>query len=195
MKPGKAILLTIALELLLVAACIYLYGTSLEALQMVTRYSGRLSLLIFAILFIGYRQHERLLQSVLSPDYFLVFAIAHGIHLLELLGYVYLAGIELVPYRVAGGFIAYSLIFAMPWLQHRHRTGDLATSRFVRISWIYGYYVWLIFFMTYLGRLKGQFQNASPELEHLVGMSLVIIVFVWKTASLLTRKQATPSAP
>lgn len=195
MKPGKAILLTIALELLLVAACVYLYGTSLEALQMVTRYSGRLSLLIFAILFIGYRQHERLLQSVLSPDYFLVFAIAHGIHLLELLGYVYLAGIELVPYRVAGGFIAYSLIFAMPWLQHRHRTGDLATSHFVRISWIYGYYVWLIFFMTYLGRLKGQFQNASPELEHLVGMSLVIIVFVWKTASLLTRKQATPSAP
>jgi hypothetical protein len=88
-KPGKAILLTIALELLLVAACVYLYGTSLEALQMVTRYSGRLSLLIFAILFIGYRQHERLLQSVLSPDYFLVFAIAHGIHLLELLGYVY----------------------------------------------------------------------------------------------------------
>ncbi|HQQ97963.1 MAG TPA: hypothetical protein PLX35_11900 [Cyclobacteriaceae bacterium] len=195
MRTSKAILLTIVLELLLIVAPIWLHGISTEALQLITRYSGRLSLLIFAFLFIGHRQYEQVLQSLLSPDYFLVFAIAHGIHLLELLSYVYLAGVELVPYRVAGGFIAYSLIFAMPWFQIRYMSGSFSTKNFVRVSWIYCYYVWLIFFMTYLGRLKGQFQNASPEVEHWAGMILVVILFIWKTSTLLIRKQTTPSAP
>lgn len=195
MKTSKAILLIIALELLLIVVSIWLHGISTESLQFITRYSGRLSLLIFAILFLGLRQNEQILQSILSPDYFLVFAVAHGIHLLELLSYVYLAGVELVPYRVVGGFIAYSLVFAMPWLQSRNRTGNMSTKNFVRISWVYGYYVWLIFFMTYLSRLRGQFQHASPEVEHWVGMTLVVILFIWKAASLFTRKQASPSAP
>jgi len=130
------------------------------------------------------------LQSALSSDYFLVFAVAHGIHLIELLSYVYLAGVELVPYRVAGGFVAYSLVFAMPWIQMKHRAGHIMTKNFIRISWLYGYYVWLIFFMTYLGRLKGQFQNATPEIEHKIGMALVVILFIWKTISLLLKKQS-----
>ena len=105
---------------------------------------------------------------------FLVFAIAHGIHLLELLSYVRLSGIPLVPYRLAGGFIAYAMIFFMPWFKVRAEMGKINEKRMHQLEYVYLFYVWFIFFMTYLSRVNGSFPNAGgSHTEHVALMGWV----------------------
>jgi hypothetical protein len=195
-KPRTAILLVLAGEALVAALGILNFGWSIEGLQATTRFSGRFSLLIFSFIFLLYPGKPTSLEDFFSKRYFLVFAIAHGIHLMELLSYVYLAGIVLVPYRVAGGFLAYSLIFLMPWFEQRTEAGTLEEKRFRMIGITYLFYVWFIFFMTYVARLNGSFQNAGGTYaEHAVLMGWVCVMLVYKlVVLLLTRnKSINPS--
>src|SRR5688572_17603806 len=140
------------LEVGVVVLALLNYGWTIEGLQAITRYSGRLSLFIFSLIFLFHQQRGGLLQRVLSEKYFLIFAVAHGIHLVELISYVYFSGAELIPYRLIGGMLGYSLIFVMPWIAHRHETGVISQQRFKRISLVYLYYLWFIFVMTYVPR-------------------------------------------
>lgn len=181
MKPRTAILLALLASALVIVWATFLYGWSLGGLQATTRFSGRLSLTVFGTIFLLYPKQESKLSNILSPDFFLIFALVHGIHLVELLTYVYKSGIELVPTRVAGGFLAYSLIFAMPWLQLRARQNKLSADRFRMIGYVYLFYVWFVFFMTYLARVRGTFPNAGGTFaEHAVLMGMVILLLIIK---------------
>lgn len=154
---------------------VLIYGWNIEGLQATTRFSGRLSLLIFSVIFILLPDHEFRLSRILSDKFFLVFAIAHGIHLAELLSYIHFSGGTLIPLRVAGGALAYSMIFIMPFLD-----GKLSGRKKLIIENIYLFYVWFVFFMTYLPRIQGKLQ---------VGGTLpgFITLFVWVCILLLIR--------
>ncbi len=192
MNVRTALLLTLLAEGAVAALGIFHYGTSIEGLQATTRFSGRLSLLIFSFIFLLPPGADSNLQRWFSASYFLVFALAHGIHLIELLSYVYFSGIELVLYRVAGGFLAYSMIFAMPWLQQRGNAGKIASARFQTIGYVYLFYVWFIFFMTYMSRVNGSFQNAGgSQFEHVTLMGWVCIMLGIKVISLFLKKQTS----
>jgi hypothetical protein len=181
----KAVLTVIVLEILLVAFALVNYGNSLTALQAVTRYSGRLSLVLFSIIFLILPNTQRL-SRVLSHKPFMVFAVAHGIHLIELLGYVYLSGNELIPIRLAGGFVAYVLIFAMPVFQLRHERGLITETHFKVALTIYQYYVWFIFFMSYLPRVQGKLPNVGGEYwEFVVLLAWVCMLMGMKLSSLI----------
>ena len=191
MKVRTALLLTLLAEAAIAALGVFEYGSSIEGLQATTRFSGRLSLFVFSFIFLLHPQSRASLQSYLSGNYFLVFAIAHGIHLLELLSYVYLAGIELVPYRVAGGFLAYSMIFAMPWFQELSIAGKISPTRFGALGYIYLFYVWLIFFMTYVSRVNGSFPNAGgSHFEHVILMGWVCVLLGIKLIWVFKKKTA-----
>jgi len=190
MKTRNAVFLAVTGEILIGLLAVFNYGAGIEGLQAITRYSGRFSLLIFSFIFLLHPAHGNFLRAYLSPDYFLVFAVAHGIHLIELLSYVYLAGIELVPYRVAGGFLAYAFIFFMPWIQHRFQAGLLSITSWNKIALAYSFYVWLIFFMTYLARVNGSFPQAGKQTEHLLLMSWVCVMVGWKVGQLLRTKRS-----
>src|SRR6185295_2992030 len=114
MKIKSALILVILAEAGVAALGIYSQGWNIDGLQFTTRYSGRLSLFIFSFIFLLHPNKKESLVGLLSENYYLVFAVAHGIHLIELLSFVTLSGTELVPYRVAGGFLAYLMIFLMP---------------------------------------------------------------------------------
>ncbi len=181
MKTRSAILLAILASALVICWAVYLYGWSLAGLQATTRFSGRLSLGIFAAIFLLYPKNEERLTRLFSTDFFLSFAIVHGIHLVELLMYVTRSGIELIPTRLAGGFLAYALIFAMPILRSRMMQGKLSTDRFRMISYVYLFYVWFVFFMTYLARVRGTFPNAGGTYtEHMVLMGIVVTLLLVK---------------
>jgi hypothetical protein len=157
-------------------------GYSLEALHVITRFSGRLSLLAFSLILLLYDK-----RGVIRLDVaFLLFAILHGIHLIELLSYVKLAGVELIPIRVAGGFVAYAMIFAMPYFVARHASGKLSNQRFNRIEVTYFVYVWLIFFLTYLPRVMGTLPEVGGTFtEHVILFSWVILLGVIKLVSVI----------
>ncbi|HMJ71238.1 MAG TPA: hypothetical protein VK508_20220 [Cyclobacteriaceae bacterium] len=164
------------------------YGWTLEGLQAVTRYSGRASLGIFSVIFLFHNHPVVNLKRVLSDKFFLVFAIAHGIHLWELLSYLYFSGTPIVPVRVAGGFVAYVMIFVMPWIQKKHDDQKVTDKRFKQIALIYLYYVWFIFFMTYLPRVRGTLPNVGGSYgEFVILLGWVSIMMGIKWSQLLAK--------
>jgi hypothetical protein len=189
MKIRTALVLVILAEAAVAALAIYSQGWSLDGLQFTTRYSGRLSLFIFSFIFLLHPNKKESLTGLLSENYYLAFAVAHGIHLIELLSFVTLSGTVLVPCRVAGGFLAYLLIFLMPILYARKNAGKLTESRFNNVGYVYIFYVWFIFFMTYIARINGSFSNQGDNhLEHRVLLGWVCLMLGIKISGLFLKR-------
>lgn len=173
MKFKDALLSTLIIEVGIALLAVINYGATLETLQAVTRFSGRASLAIFSLIFLFQNHRYVPVKKILSEHYFSVFAVAHGIHLIELLVFIYLSGNELIPLRLAGGFLAYVLIFIMPYAQHLADQKRISTKQFSTLTLVYLYYVWFIFFMSYLPRVRG-------ELPHVGGSySEFVVLLAW----------------
>jgi hypothetical protein len=185
-----SVVLILLLEIGVVVLALLSYGWTIDGLQAVTRYSGRLSLLIFSIIFLMHHQSEGLLTKILSEKFFMVFAIAHGVHLVELLAYTYFSGAQLVVYRLAGGMVAYSLIFVMPWAQQRYEDGKITAKRFSQLSLVYLYYVWFIFVMTYVPRVLGSISSAEGTYrDFVILLGWLFFMLGIKLSQLLARKR------
>ena len=189
MKFKDALLSVLIIEVGIALLAIFNYGTSLESLQAVTRFSGRASLAIFSVIFLFQNHRHVNVKNILSDRYFLVFAIAHGIHLVQLLTYVYLSGNELIPIRLAGGFLAYALIFIMPYAQQLSEKTKISARAFSTLTLIYLYYVWFIFFMSYLPRVRGTLTNVGGSYsEFIVLLAWVSLMLGIKLQTLLMSK-------
>jgi hypothetical protein len=194
MSTRTSIVFVLLLELGVVVLALLNYGWEIDGLQAIARYSGRLSLFIFSIIFLLHHQPGNFLKRVLSEKFFLVFAVAHGVHLVELLSYVYLSRTELIPYRLAGGMLAYSFIFVMPWLHERFRQGKLPEKRYNQFSLLYLYYVWFIFVMTYVPRVMGTLPNAGGSYsEFVVLLGWVFLMLGIKLSQLFSKSRVTQS--
>lgn len=189
MKFKDALLSTLIVEVGVALLAVINYGANLETLQAVTRFSGRVSLGIFSLIFL-FQNHRYLnVKNILSEKYFSIFAIAHGIHLIQLLSFVYLSGNELIPVRLAGGFLAYALIFIMPYAQHRFELTKITIKQFSTLTLIYLYYVWFIFFMSYLPRVRGELPNVGGSYsEFVVLLAWVSLMMGVKLQSILMSK-------
>lgn len=190
MTVTRAILLVLALEAALAIVAVYYYDFTIEGLRAVTRYSGRLSLVLFSIIFIFLPQHEERVFDILSSKPFLVFALAHGIHLVELLSYVSVSGNELIPVRAAGGFLAYVIIFAMPLIRHHFQNGTIQHQQYRIALTIYLYYIWFIFFMSYLPRVQGTLPGVGGTYtEFVVLLSWVCMLLGMKLPALFFQRK------
>lgn len=175
----------IFLEILVLLASWYEGYDAASFFQAAARLSGRVSLVYFAALFFFGALHLRLgaKDETYDVKYLLFrnFAVIHTIHLGFLLTYLYFSGAELVPIRLAGGMLAYALILSAPFL--------LAKDWKVVPSWLfhwqnfYFFWVWLVFFMTYLGRLNGDAPGISGWMETyyilMTIVSLMPVVFIF----------------
>ena len=189
----KAAGLVLLLELLIAVLAVLQYGTTLEALQAVTRYSGRLSLGIFSVMFILLPTGEGRLTRLLSSKPFHAFAMAHGIHLAQLLVYVYLSGNDLIPIRLAGGFLAYLMIFVMPFVHTNYLSGQIDHKMYVIASTVYLYYVWFIFFMSYLPRVQGKLPNVGGNYwEFVVLLCWVCMMMGMKLSAIIFQRRSAP---
>ena len=182
---GTITAIGVLLEAAIILFSVAVDGFSLEALHTTTRFSGRLSLLAFSLILLLYDK-----RGMIRLDRaFFIFALLHGIHLIELLFYVSISGVELVPLRVFGGFIAYALIFAMPFFVIKKDRGELSVKNFNRIETVYFSYVWLIFFLTYLPRVMGTLPNVGGTfMEHVILFSWIILLGVIKMVSVIGAK-------
>jgi hypothetical protein len=166
------------------------FGWTIEGLQAITRYSGRLSLFIFSFIFLFHQAPHGILVRILSEKYFLMFAVAHGVHLIELTSYVYFSGVQLIPYRLLGGALAYSFIFAMPWVAKRHADKSMSDQRFRVLTLVYLYYVWFIFVMTYVPRVMGTLPNAGGSyMEFVVLLGWVFLMLGIRLSRLFSKSR------
>jgi hypothetical protein len=187
-----SVVVVLLLEVGVVVLALLNYGWEIEGLQAIARYSGRLSLMIFSLIFLLHQQPGDLLTRILSGKYFLIFAVAHGVHLIELLAYVYFSNTVLIPYRLAGGMLAYSFIFAMPWIANKHERNLISDRNFHRLSLVYLYYVWFIFVMTYVPRVMGTLPNVGGSYtEFVVLLGWVFLLLGIKLSRLLIRPRVS----
>jgi len=188
----NAILICVIIEAGIGGLGVVNYGWTIEGLQAVTRFSGRFSLMIFSIIFLAKRPED--VYSWLSPNPFHVFAVAHGIHLIELLSFIYFSGTPIIIYRFAGGFVAYSLIFLMPILSERLKKGLITEVTFNKFVVIFQYFVWGIFFLTYLPRVRGSLPNVGGTyLEHVVLLGWVSLILGMKLPKVLFKRKQKKS--
>lgn len=193
MSVRNAIIICIIVEVSVAALGFANYGWTISGLQAATRFSGRFSLFIFSIIFLAHQPSDT--YSWLSPKPFLIFAIAHGIHLIELLTFLYLSGTPVILYRVAGGFIAYSLIFIMPVLSHKLAHGTFDEKRFNVMVIIFQYFVWGIFFLTYLPRVNGSLPGVGGSyIEHVVLLGWVSLMLGMKLPRVLYKRKSSKGA-
>lgn len=189
MSARQAIVVVIVMEAAVALLAIMSYGVTMEGLQAVARFSGRLSLFLFTFIFLFHLQSTVNLKKWMSPRYFLIFAIAHGIHLAELIAFMILANRDVVPVRLAGGMLAYGMILGMPFLEQRLAQGQIPQKRFDNISLIYIYYIWFVFFMTYLPRVRGTLPDAGGSYkEFVVLLGWVSIILGFKVSQVLSNR-------
>lgn len=189
MKARTAAAGVVLAEAVIIAAVFALNYETTVSLQLIARYSGRLSLLLFLFIIVLYPGNISALQNILSRKFLLVFALAHFIHLVELLAYLTVANLFPVPYRLAGGFMAYLIIFVAPWVQYQVDAQRFSSELFNRFMVVYQIYVWFVFLMTYVGRVAGGLPDGgSADTLHFLLLGFVTVIMVFKLIQIFRRK-------
>ncbi len=145
-----------------------------EVFRYSARYSGRLSLLVYLICFFLFAKSYKTSSEVSTVNVrraVTIFCVLHFIHFGFLATNIYLNDIQLIPYKLAGGFLAYLLILVYPFAMKRLKPAS-------PLHFVYFYYVGLVMGITYLSRIKGQFEGASPEAFHYFGLAATILALI-----------------
>lgn len=178
------LLLGVAAEIAIFLIAYALQPSLEEAFRYAARYSGRLSAFVFLSAFYLYaRAHPTPLKD--SPgvrDNIILFAVLHAIHFGFLATNVYLNEIPLVPTKLIGGGLAYLMIVGAPFALHKVK---------VPLQLVYFYYVTLVMTITYVARIRGDFEGAEPSWYHglmIGGFLTAAIYFGWWIRKKSTRK-------
>jgi hypothetical protein len=84
---------------------------------------------------------------------------------------VYLNELPIIPHKIAGGFLAYLAIVIYPfYIQKTKRLG---------IHLIYFYYVGIVMAVTFLARIRGEFEGAPQSPFHYFGIVLIVCFFLY----------------
>lgn len=173
------------------AALAVVVHDGLNAYQAAARYTGRLSLLFFALIAVLYAveaQRPRA-RALLGP-----FALAHLFHFACLATYLSLSETWPAPVRLLGGGLAYLMIVAMPPFQHAvDRVSPRARAVFegVYLGW-----VGFIFVMSYVLRVAGKVPEAGgTRTEHLALLVFALTLVAVHVALRLRARTATRTTP
>ena len=174
MNFKKLSLLGIALEIIIFLISYSISADLSETFRYAARFSGRLSLFIFLIAIWQYTRSTPTTEEDFAKTRVLtaVFALMHYIHLFLLMMNVKLNFVTLIPHKLAGGILAYLMILLYPIFFER-----IKTKKTIHV--IYFIYVGFVMAMTYIARLNGEFDGASPELFHKLGLGLIIVAMVY----------------
>jgi hypothetical protein len=170
----KLSLIGIALEIIIFLVS-YSISTDLsETFRYAARFSGRFSLFIFLIAIWQFSRstpnaEEKFIKTRILTA---VFALIHYIHLFLLMMNVKLNFVTLIPHKLAGGILAYLMILLYPIFFERIKNKKA-------IHAIYFLYIGFVMAMTYIARMNGEFEGASPELFHKLGLGLVLAAMVY----------------
>jgi hypothetical protein len=184
----KTAMLIILLEIILAVFAWYSVGMNETGLQALARYSGRLSLVVFSIIFMLLPNQAPQLSRLLSTRPFHLFALTHSIYLIILISYNQLAGNAFNPILLTVGSIAYAGIVLMPVIHVQQESGALSLSRFKIYLSLYLYITWFSFFITYLTRVQGQIVQVGGQYwEDVVLLSWICMMMGMKLPVLFFR--------
>jgi hypothetical protein len=165
-------------------------GDTTAFFQAAARLSGRVSLLYFTLLFVYATLNPSLKkEDILQYKIILTrnFAILHLIHWVLLATAVSLSEFDIVPFRLAGGALAYLLIVFAPFVLTKK---VLKNTNLPIAQTVYLLYVWLIFFMTYFSRVRMQSTHVTGSMTaYYILMAFVIGLLGWYFMTIFQRKK------
>ena len=169
------LLLGVSAELAILLISYLLHPEVGETFRHAARYSGRLSAIIFLFTFylFAHSYPTALAHNTQLRNFILLFAILHVIHFGFLVTNVYLNAVPLEAVKLAGGALAYLMIVVAPYKLHQLKP---------KFQLVYFYYVSLVMILTYMARIKGDFEGAEPFWLHYLIMGILIsccILFGW----------------
>ena len=170
----KLSLIGIALEIIIFLVSYSISVDRSETFRYAARFSGRLSLFIFLLAIWQFARSTPSSENefIKTRTLTAVFALMHYIHLFLLMMNVKLNFVTLIPHKLAGGILAYLIILLYPIFFERIKNKKAIHS-------IYFLYVGFVMAMTYIARINGEFEGASPELFHKLGLGLVLWAMVY----------------
>ena len=135
------------------------------------RYSGRLSLIIYIYCFYKfYMAFLNIGNLKRVKDLVFVFGFLHVIHFGFLALSVYLNNLTIIPVKITGGALAYIMIIIYPFIIEKIKKHIYHL--------VYFYYVGFVMLMTYVARIKGDFEGAEPKIFHKIAFVFLILVFL-----------------
>jgi DMSO/TMAO reductase YedYZ heme-binding membrane subunit len=174
------------------------YGTGIEGLQAVTRYTGRAGLVWFSVIFLLAARH-RFADAEKAQGglrILLGFGLHHTVHLVLLLSYLNASGHPLILSRAAGGMVGYLALFAMmatSSIAARERLGNAGWQAFHQVAL---WYLWIVFVLTYVPRVLGKAPNVGGgPFEFYSCLSLLVMLAAMRVRAFAkARIHAHPSA-
>jgi len=174
------LLLGVSIELIILFVSYLLHPEIGETFRYAARYSGRLSAIVFLYTFYQYASSfpSPIKDNIELRNFIRLFALLHVIHWGYLASNVYLNAVPLEAVKLIGGALAYLMIVVAPFKLHQLK---------IPFQLTYFYYVGLVMILTYVARIKGDFEGAEPYWLHYLGISTLIvccIVFgfwIWKS--------------
>lgn len=153
-----------------------------EVFRHAARWSGRLSLVVYLLAFHVFATSFRRKAMGLAQRMIILFCVLHFIHLGFVGLNIRLNHIPLVPYKLAGGALAYAMILVYPFLVDR-------VKEKVATHLIYFYYVGTVMAITIVARIRGDFEGAQPSLFHYFGLGAIITAFIGHGRMVLRRNR------
>tara|TARA_Y100000287_G_scaffold66114_1_gene52180 strand:- start:503 stop:1060 length:558 start_codon:yes stop_codon:yes gene_type:complete len=168
-------------QLILILVLMSLLTDVNEIFRYAARFSGRFSFSLYLLSVLSFLKYYTKNQSIMFTRKVLgIFSLIHLIHFYFLATSIYLNSIPIIPYRLAGGFIAYLMIIIYPFYINKINNKIL--------HFIYFYYVGFIMVMTYISRIKGQFKGAEPEMFHYLAITFLIITLIVFSYKIYSKK-------
>ena len=166
------IFLGVFVELLLFFILFVLNDNLGDVFRLSARYTGRISFGLYIIMFYHFI-HEKSIGKTLQHTYTwgMVFCVLHIIHFAFLSASVYSNQIPIIPFKLAGGFLAYLGIVIYPFYVKRIRP--------LSVHLIYFYYVGIVMAATFLARIRGEFEGAPESSFHYLGMLIIAGFFLY----------------
>ena len=136
--------------------------------QLAARYTARISFLLFLCVYCmgpAYRlTHAQALRGPLRNrrDWGLCFAMAHGVHLAALVTFLAVSGKPASPVTLVLGGFGYAVLLALVLTSNDAAMKRLG-AQWKRLHRFGIHYLWLIFTLTYLGRVTGPQPSQSGK--------------------------------
>jgi sulfoxide reductase heme-binding subunit YedZ len=180
------------------AWALFSYGQNVEASQAITRFTARISLFIFVWVFSASALHK-LFRNEFTAEllrnrrkFGLSFALSHTIHLIALITFFILSGDPVPMLSVVFGGLAYVLIYAMAFTSNDWSVKKLGAKNWKRLHKFGVFYIWLIFFISYLRRvLPSKADEPKPggtKAEFIVAFIVVLAILCLRIAAAIAVK-------
>lgn len=176
----QLLVIGVLIELLLFAFLLITSETIADAFRLSARYTGRISFGIYIVMFYHFINEKSQKKTLDKTNLWgILFCVLHLIHFGFLSASVYTNNLPIIPHKLIGGMLAYLAIVSYPFYIRRIKK--------LGIHLAYFYYMGIVMGVTFLARIRGEFEGASESPFHYFGIVTLAVMFIYSIVVFLKK--------